>query len=335
MRTATRAVRLPSAKIRREKDALLEALEDLREDLLAKAYSSLCKGESAKERAKALRKTQLDHMAKLMSLPFPMGKAWATTKAQRAKEAMKAGAPVLLAVSACADIAAKHVSGDAPKERAGSALKALKKADAFKASDRAKRKQGNRYEAEIKALEEGLALDNARESKEFLWICSSHGDCAEDHQDWQGRIYYDNAWRRYLKGSDKARMEALIKAQGMISFQKVQNAPVWLFTRPNCRHYFDSVSLGEAESKDPYQILSERGMIHTIGPRGGNQTIRHSTKDGWYTKENVEAIIKQYEDRIATLERMWSEQPSEQLRRDIMKARMLAKKWKDYLKKNF
>ena len=330
-----RQPRLPASRIRREKDGLLEALERLREDLLAKAYGSLCRGESAKERAKALRKTQLDHLADLINLPFPQGKAWAETKAQRAKEALKAGAPLLFAVSACAGIASKRVSGKTPKERAGSALKALKEADAFKASDRAKREQGNKYEVEIKTLEEGQAVDNAREAREYLWICSSHGDCAEDHEAYQGRLYYDNGWRRYLKGEEKARMEALIRSRGITSFQKVQNRPVWLFTRPNCRHYFDSVSLDEAERKSAREILTERGMIHAVGPRAGKQNIRHSTKAGWYTRENVEAIIRQYEERVDTLERMWEEQPSDDLRRDILKARNLTKKWKDYLKSHF
>ena len=330
-----RPPRLPASRIRREKDALLEALEDLRTDLLAKAYGSLCRGESAKERAKILRKTQLDHLADLISLPFPKGEAWAETKAQKAKEALKAGAPLLLAISACADIASKRVSGKTPKERAGSALKSLKKADAFKASDRAKREQGNKYEAEIKALEEGQAVDNAREAREYLWICSSHGDCAEDHEEWQGRLYYDNGWRRYLKGDEKARMEALIRSRGITSFQKIQNRPVWLFTRPNCRHYFDSVSLEEAERKSVREILTERGMIHSVGPRAGKQNIRHSTKAGWYTKENVETIIRQYEERVSTLEEMWAEQPSDDLKRDILKARNLTKKWKDYLKSHF
>ena len=330
-----RQPRLPASRIRREKDALLEVLEDLREALLAKAYGSLCRGESAKELAKSLRKTQLDHLANLINLPFPQGKAWAETKAQRAKEALKAGAPLLFAVSACAGIASKRVSGKTPKERAGSALKALKEADAFKTSDRAKREQGNKYEAEIKTLEEGQAVDNAREAREYLWICSSHGDCAEDHEEWQGRLYYDNGWRRYLKGEEKARMEALIRSRGITSFQKVQNRPVWLFTRPNCRHYFDSVSLDEAERKSAREILAERGMIHSVGPRAGKQNIRHSTKAGWYTRENVEAIIRQYEERVDTLERMWEEQPSDDLRRDILKARNLTKKWKDYLKSHF
>lgn len=330
-----RPPRLPASRIRREKDALLEALEDLREDLLAKAYGSLCRGESAKELAKSLRKTQLDHMARLISLPFPQGKAWAESKAQKAKEALKAGAPILLAVAACSNRARKRVSGDAPKGRAGSALKALKEEDAFKQSAKAKRESANKYEAEIKTLEEGQAVDNAREAREYLWICSSHGDCAEDHEAYQGRLYYDNGWKRYLKGKERERMERIISKYGVTSFQKVQNRPAWLFTRPNCRHYFDSVSLDEAEKKTPKEILTERGMIHAIGPRRGNQTIRHSTKEGWYTKENVEAIIRQYEERVATLERMWEEQPSAELRRDIMKARMLVKKWKDYLKSHF
>lgn len=330
-----RQPRLPVSRIRREKDALLEALEDLREDLLAKAYGSLCRGESAKNLAKALRKTQLDHMAKLISLPFPKGGAWAETKAQKAKEALKAGAPILLAVAVCANKARKRVSGNTPKGRAGSALKALKDEGAFKQSAKAKTESANKYEADIKTLEEGQAVDNAREAREYLWICSSHGDCAEDHEAYQGRLYYDNAWKRYLKGDDRKRMEALIAKHGMTSFQRVQNRPAWLFTRPNCRHYFDSVSLKEAERKSPKEILAERGMIHAIGPRGGKQNIRHSTKAGWYTRENVEAIIRQYEERVATLERMWEEQPSDDLRRDILKARNLTKKWKDYLKSHF
>ena len=167
-----------------------------------------------------------------------------------------------------------------------------------------------------------------------FYLCSWHGDCAEDHVDWQGKLYYDRFWRRHVKDKEtQERVLGFIEANKMMSLQWVTNKPVWLITRPNCRHYFEQVTIKEALSKDADELLDERGMKRQYGERGTNQTIRHSTQEGWYNRENVLNIIQKYKERLALHQRMYEIQPSETLKGYMEKDKRLIKKWRYMLGK--
>lgn len=167
-----------------------------------------------------------------------------------------------------------------------------------------------------------------------FYLCSWHGDCAQDHMEWQGKLYYDRFWRRHVKDKEtQERVLDFIQINGMMSLQWVTNNPVWLITRPNCRHYFEQVTIKEALGKSTDELLDERGMKRQYGERGTNQTIRHSTQEGWYTRENVLNIIQKYKERLALHQRMYELQPSQTLEGYIEKDKRLIKKWRYMLGK--
>lgn len=113
-----------------------------------------------------------------------------------------------------------------------------------------------------------------KEAGVIFYITSFYGDCAPDHADYQGKIYYDENWesmapkdrldeiRDYIKKLD-ADIVALGKAPNA-SVQTITESDVRLTTRPNCRHYFqyidiDSV-LGAKTPDDVKGLRQERGL---------------------------------------------------------------------------
>lgn len=74
----------------------------------------------------------------------------------------------------------------------------------------------------------------------IFYACSSHSKPAKDHADYQGKIYVDRYWRKYCTGMMPewliAAVEDFIQKNKVISVQKIMGPPVWLCTRPFCRH---------------------------------------------------------------------------------------------------
>lgn len=227
-------------------------------------------------------------------------------------------------------------------------LKQLQRFGALEGLSKLAYKRANQAEAEAKQGLLNKLVDNedpivpkgAKDDEplsmlaRIFYLCSWHGDCAQDHVEWQGKLYYDRFWRRHVKDKETQSIVLdFIQINGMMSLQWVTNKPVWLITRPNCRHYFEQVTIKEALGKDVDELLDERGMKRQYGERGTSQTIRHSTQEGWYTRENVLNIIQKYKERLALHQRMYELQPSQTLEGYIEKDKRLIKKWRYMLGK--
>ena len=120
------------------------------------------------------------------------------------------------------------------------------------------------YDGKIKKLINHKATDKAEDKKDkiisryikdsrsdgkWIYLASSHGDCAEDHKAYQGKLYYDkNAPDDIVR---------YCKSRGMRSIQWVMDKPVWFITRPNCRHFFQSLDISEIK-KDSIKKLNKR-----------------------------------------------------------------------------
>lgn len=220
------------------------------------------------------------------------------------------------------------------------AFKELNAYEAFESTSKIGNEYARKEETERK---KELLEDMQRESEEsaknlpdikMFYLCSKHLDCAEDHELWQGKLYYDRFWRRYVKDEDLRRqILAFIKENELNSMQWVVNDPVWLITRPNCRHYFEKISIKEALGASLDEMLQDHNMVTEVGQRDGGQTIRHSTRKEWYTQNNVEAIIRKYEERLAYHKALYDTHPTPLLLNYIEKDRLLIRKWRYALKK--
>lgn len=160
-------------------------------------------------------------------------------------------------------------------------------------------------------------IQDNRENGIYFYLCSRHDDCAKDHVDYQGKLYID----AYCQDEEALKFA---KKHNLKQYQWVIDAPVYMVTRPNCRHYFKALSLAEVMGSSVKDLIKKYDMTHKIGPRTGVQTLR--TKG-----QKVEYVIKSYEDRLRVHNMMYKIRPNDFLKSAIDKDHLLIKKWKKKL----
>lgn len=87
----------------------------------------------------------------------------------------------------------------------------------------------------------------------IFYICSKHKGCAEDHKEWEGKLYYDRFWRSKNPDIPKwlaDKIEGFIARENLQTIQWVTHEPVWLGTRPYCKHYFEPVNVYKVLTTD-------------------------------------------------------------------------------------
>lgn len=124
-------------------------------------------------------------------------------------------------------------------------------------------------------------IESGHEAGVVFYITSFYGDCAKDHADFQGKIYYDANWKENAPKDRIDEIQNYIDSKGLKSVQEVMDAPVYLTTRPNCRHYFTAIDidavLGAKTNSDVSKLRSERNLNF----------------NGKYKPEKYEALQKQ------------------------------------------
>ena len=99
------------------------------------------------------------------------------------------------------------------------------------------------------------------ENREHFALVSKHLDSAIDHEDYQGKLY--------LLTNDLQESELLLARRLGINrtlYSVTQDKP-YLITRPNCRHYFITLSESDIGSKSVDTLLKENKMIAKVGSR--------------------------------------------------------------------
>lgn len=77
-----------------------------------------------------------------------------------------------------------------------------------------------------------------RDEDTIFFLCSKHSNPAKDHAEWQNKIFYDRYWRQKVSGKDYYSVFSYIKNHNLVSVQEIMGPPVYLITRPYCKHYF-------------------------------------------------------------------------------------------------
>lgn len=123
-------------------------------------------------------------------------------------------------------------------------------------------------------------IERGREKRAIFYVCSKHVSPAKDHKDWQGKVYVDRFWRAILKntGTDWMipQVERYIVENDVKTIQWVMGPPVWLSTRPFCRHWFAPVLTSTVLTRDP---------VYYTPVTHGKKTKRGATYD--YIKKNL------------------------------------------------
>lgn len=97
------------------------------------------------------------------------------------------------------------------------------------------------------------------ENREHFALVSKHLDSAIDHIDFQGKIY--------LLTNDLQESELLLARKIGINktLTSVMHDKPYLITRPNCRHYFITLSESDIGDKSVDTLLKENKMITKVG----------------------------------------------------------------------
>lgn len=108
--------------------------------------------------------------------------------------------------------------------------------------------------ARTSSLKQELKDNRSMEEPNIFYLCSHHANPAQDHEFWEGKLYVDRFWRSTVQGvyPDELvkKIEKFIKAEDIKSVQWVTGFPVYMVTRPYCRHYFTPVPTTEVLGTD-------------------------------------------------------------------------------------
>ena len=195
----------------------------------------------------------------------------------------------------------------------------------------------NKHVLDFESEEKNKLLEDEKKEnpKRLFILVSEHKDSALDHKDYQGRLYFAKDYEKIIANEDeKTRKEIFkrIKEEHMLEFEWVIGKPVWMITRPNCRHFFEYLDTEDVLKHTTKYLLKKHKMKLAVGDRKELQTLKHDTRKQWYTKENVANIIETYKNRLDKHMRMNKEQPCDYLDKAIEKDKLLIEKWKNYYK---
>lgn len=275
------------------------SLEQLRLLLISAMYKSLCDKESYIKRAERLAHIYLNNKEQ----PIIRDSISIYNKISKRKEAYVPGFGKVLLGSILFAYLIDHLNVN----------EALK----VKSNKYESKKLGEQKEAIIMS-----DIQKNRIEKKYFYLCSKHGDSAKDHEPYQGKLYIDS-------NCDDSKSLALAKQYNMKEYQWVIGAPVYMVTRPNCRHYFRALTYNEVKGKSYNDLVNEYDMYKSIGPRGSDKIQTLSSKG-----KEITFVIKSYQERLKMHEMMYKTRPNEFLKRCIEKDNLLIKKWKNSLFKN-
>lgn len=145
-----------------------------------------------------------------------------------------------------------------------------------------------------------------------FYLCSTHINPAKDHADWEGKIYVNADWEDRVDPDMHGKIAAYIRNHDIKTVQWVVGEPVYLITRPNCKHYFIEISVEEVLGNSVRKLLKKHNMYMENEPE-------QSYEYGQY---------KNYYERLKALTYLHHMFDAEELSVDITNTRKLARKWK-------
>jgi len=123
-------------------------------------------------------------------------------------------------------------------------------------------------------------LSNRSGFQSPFYLCTANTNPAADHAPYQGKIYYDEGWKNYiLDQNDIVRIEAYIKNHKLKSLQWVIGAPVYMYTRPNCRHEFVRVGIEEVLTSSAASLLKKHNLLINMDAIKPKNKVLEAYKD--------------------------------------------------------
>lgn len=159
--------------------------------------------------------------------------------------------------------------------------------------------QIKRYSADLNKIEErknsrGRTQDLVnkmkvnRANQGVFYMTSMHSNPAKDHAPWQGVIFVDRFWKRTLSDdvSTQKKVAAYIRNHNTLTVQEICKAPVYMITRPYCKHFFIPLSttevLGASVNKIRKNHPEARVKTHHV----------HYRKKYYKMRERIHTVLK-------------------------------------------
>lgn len=155
-------------------------------------------------------------------------------------------------------------------------------------------------------------LDINQELGQVFYICSEHGNCADDHIDYQGKVYCSQNWEEACPEEYKEQVAAYIEENHIMSIEDAMGEEGnYLTTRPNCRHYFQMISISSVldikTEQDRENYLKEAGMSY-------NTSYKEESYQALGVQRYNERQIREWRERYDTMKLVIDNRPKVDLR---------------------
>ena len=92
-----------------------------------------------------------------------------------------------------------------------------------------------------------------------FYISAYFGDCAPDHALLNGKLFCDEKWESLAPKDRVEEIRSYIESNKIMTVQEAMGEPYYYTTRPNCRHYFQYISIDEVlGAKTPEEVKKLR-----------------------------------------------------------------------------
>lgn len=143
----------------------------------------------------------------------------------------------------------------------------------------------------------GIIRAHLNNGKTIFFLCSSHNNPAEDHKDFENKVYIDRFWRNKVEGIQYSAVLDFIKKNDVVTVQEIMGEPVWLTTRPFCKHFFIPMNTEDVLGST---VLSELKEMYHAKSRVElyDDTDYYELRNKVYERLNRIAPCKYYEQKI-------------------------------------
>lgn len=120
----------------------------------------------------------------------------------------------------------------------------------------------------------------------IFFACSKHNSPALDHKDYQGLIYVDRFWRQKTYSYMYRAVSSYIRNHNIVTVQEIMGPPVYMTTRPYCKHYFIPL--------DTYEVL-HTSLKRIIEQYAIHRSKKYTTQDYFNLRSTVYAMCNKIE----------------------------------------
>ena len=132
-----------------------------------------------------------------------------------------------------------------------------------------------------------------------FYIATYHGDCAPDHADFQGKIYCAKNWKSICPKEYLDDVSKYISSHKIMNVEDVMGKKEnYLTKRPNCRHYFQYISIEEVLKVNSEDELNKLRDKYNLNSAGKYKTEKYEAlKKQRYNERKIRKIKGQIENK--------------------------------------